>query len=522
MLNLNYYKTALNSIYEIGVILNSSENRRHALSGTLKLMQDTLSMERGFILLQDTHTLRLTIAACVCIPDYAATSVSYAPDEGVVGKVFRLGVPILIPDIHKEPLFLNRLDRPATAEQISFIAVPINYQGKTYGVLAVDKAFSQLISITTDIEILKMIANMIASFLHRIDFFENEISAVQDERNKIEAEKLSLIEDLRNKYSYKQLVGTGKLMEKVFEKINMVTQSSSSVLIRGESGTGKEVAAKTIHYSSHRANFPFVAVNCAAIPADLIESELFGYAKGAFNGAVVDKMGKFEQADGGTIFLDEIADMPVEAQSKLLRVLQEKTVDKLGYETPIKVDVRIIAATNKNLEEAVQTGVFRLDLYYRLNVFTIDMPPLRKRKEDLPDLCEHIIHSLNVTYSKHFSIDASTITQLMRCSWPGNIRELENCLERAAFAAGDNLITPEHISCMRGEMCLAHVLDSADTTSIPAEFNDDADDNSDRAKVIAALEKFGWVQAKAARFLNMTVRQINYRIQKYNIIIKKI
>lgn len=523
MLNLNYYKTALNSIYEISVILNSSENKRHALSGTLKLMQETLSMERGFLLLQDSHTLRLIVAASVGIPEYSGGSVNYETDEGVVGKVFRLGVPILIPDIHKEPLFLNRLARPDTDEQISFIAVPVNYQGKTYGVLAVDKAFSKLISITTDIEILKMIANMIASFLHKIDYFETQLSAVQEEKDKIEAKKLTLIEELRQKYNYKQLIGSGKLMEKVFEKISMVTRSSSSVLIRGESGTGKEVAAKTIHYCSDRASAPFITINCSAIPTDLIESEMFGYTKGAFNGAVVDKKGKFELADGGTIFLDEIADMPIESQSKLLRVLQEKTIDKIGTDTPVKVDVRIIAASNKSLEEAVQTGKFRLDLYYRLNVFTIDMPPLRKRKEDLPELCEHIVTCLNSTYSKHFLIEATTITQLMKCSWPGNIRELENCLERAAFAAKDGLIKPEHISCMRGEMCLAHVLDCADTPDLlDIETGKSDDDNSDKASVISALEKSGWVQAKAARVLNMTVRQINYRIQKYKISVKKI
>lgn len=524
MQNLNYYKTALNSIYEISVILNSSDNKRHALSGTLKLIQETLAMERGFILLQDSHSLRLTVAASVGIPEYSGASVSYGTDEGVVGKVFRLGVPILIPDIHKEPLFLNRLSRPSDEGQISFIAVPVNHQGVTYGVLAVDKAFSKLLSITTDIEILKMIANMIASFLHKIDYFEHEISAVHDEINKIEAEKLSLIEELKHRYSFSELVGNGKLMEKVFEKISMVTRSSSSVLIRGESGTGKEVAAKAIHFNSPRAEYPFVAVNCAALASDLIESELFGYTKGAFNGAVVEKKGRFELADGGTVFLDEIADLPLEAQSKLLRVLQEKTFDKLGAESPIKVDVRIIAASNKNLEEAVQSGRFRLDLFYRLNVFTIDIPPLRKRKEDLPELCEKILQNLSDTYKKHFTIEPSTITLLMKCTWPGNIRELANCLERAALTAGSGVIRPEHIACMRGDMCLAHVLDCTheDPVSAPEDTEIDEEDSLDKARVLTALEKSGWVQAKAARALNMTVRQINYRIQKYGIIVKKI
>ncbi|MGE4318990.1 MAG: nif-specific transcriptional activator NifA [Deferribacterales bacterium] len=526
MVNINYYKTALNTIYEISVVLNSSANRRHALSGALKLMQDTLSMERAFILLQDSHSQRLVIEATIGIaePDYSV--ISYACDEGVVGKVFRLGVPILIPDIHKEPLFLNKLKRPETGERVSFIAVPVNYQGKTYGVLAVDKVVSKMISITTDVEVLKMIANMIASFLNRIDYFESAISAVAEERNQFEAEKLSMLNELKEKFSFKELVGKGKLMQTVYEKINMVTQSSSSVLIRGESGTGKEVVAKTIHYNSSRSDKPFVAVNCAAIPSEFIESELFGYSRGAFSGDSSERKGKFELSEGGTIFLDEVGDMPLDAQSKLLRVLQDKMVDKLGSDKPVKVDVRILAATNKNLEEAVRLGRFRLDLYYRLNVFTIDLPPLRKRKEDIPELCEHILKKLSKAYDKKFVLDPQAVSSIMHCQFPGNIRELENCMERAALSAGSGTIKAEHFACAAGEMCLSKSLcgqqDESDYKITAPAPQAPAELMSDKERLLDALQKAGWVQAKAARMLNMTVRQINYRIQKYNISVKKI
>jgi len=516
---LNYFKTALNTIYEISVILNSSTNRRHALYGVVKQMHDTLSFERAFILIHDSRTHRLNLTAYVGIDDTTASGISYNCDEGIVGKVFRLGVPILIPDIEKEPQFLNRLRRPAAEEQTSFIAVPLKYEGRTLGVLAVDKFSSQMNSVTTEVEIMKMIANLVASFLHNSEYFQNTLGIIKDEKSRIEAENLSLINELKSKFSFKGLAGNSKLMEKVFDKITMVTNTSASVLIRGESGTGKEVVAKTIHYNSDRSGKPFVAVNCAAIPADLIESELFGYAKGAFAGASAEKKGRFEQAEGGTVFLDEVGDMPLDAQSKLLRVLQDKTIEKLGTMESTKVDVRILAATNKNLEVAVQAGKFRLDLYYRLNVFTIDLPPLRKRKEDIPAICLQIIERLNESYGKNFSINSSTLAPLANCTWPGNIRELENCLERAALTAGDGLIKPEHVSCQSGDMCLSRIMESSSEEDEPASA---AKEDSDKTQLLEALQRAGWVQAKAARMLNMTVRQVNYRIAKYGIEVKKI
>lgn len=513
MVHLNYYKTALNSVYETGVILNSSANRRHALSGTLKLMQETLSMQRGFILLLDAHTEKLHIEAAVGIPESEYSSITYGIDEGVVGKVFRLGVPILLPDILKEPLFLNRFSRDMKSEQITFIAVPLKSQGETFGVLAVDKPASKMISVNTDVDVLKMIADLIASFLRRIDFFEKSMQEVKEERNRFEAEKLSLMNELKIKYSFRGLAGKSKLMHKVFEKINIVTNSSSSVLIRGESGTGKEVVAKTIHYNSSRSGKPFIAVNCAAVPADLMESELFG-------GITRGGKGKFELANGGTLFLDEIGDMPIEAQGKLLRVLQDKTIEKATGDS-VKADVRILAATNKNLEELVQQGRFRLDLYYRLNVFTIDIPPLRKRREDIPEIAQTILNKLSLSYDRSFSADQRTMNVLVNCCFPGNIRELENCLERAALNSSSGIISPEHIACMRGDACLSHSMNNCNDineNAVPQNFFE----LSDREKVIDALEKAGWVQAKAARLLNMTVRQINYRIQKYDISVKKI
>ncbi|ADD67815.1 transcriptional regulator, NifA subfamily, Fis Family [Denitrovibrio acetiphilus DSM 12809] len=540
MMNANYYKTALNTIYEISVILNSSNMIQHSLYRSLLQMSDTLSMERGLILLHDKDTNELFVEASIGLDndEGPVKNMRYKADEGVVGKVFKYGIPILIPDVQKEPMFLNKLGRNAKKEEISFIAVPIKHQNQTYGVLAVDKVVSKMYSITTDVDILKMIATLMASFLHKVQFFTSEMEAIQQEKSRIEEEKLKLIGEVTQKYQYEGLVGSGRLMRKVLDKVQMVTASDSAVLIRGESGTGKEVVAKTIHYNSNRRKKPFVAVNCAAIPGELIESELFGYSKGAFTGAAGEKKGKFEQADGGTIFLDEIGDMPMEAQSKLLRVLQDKVVEKLGGTKPVQVDVRILAATNKNLEAAVQSGEFRLDLYYRLNVFAIFLPPLRKRKEDIPEIAQHILKNLSKRYNKNYTISPEAVTALMNCNYPGNIRELENCLERSAFTAGGGEIKTKHISCMRGEMCMSHFMEeqlsgsstaiTPQTGGIPDNDYSEADNElisgnmDERERVVQALEKAGWVQAKAARMLDMTVRQMNYRIKKFNIKVKKI
>jgi Nif-specific regulatory protein len=512
----SYYKNSLKSIYDICIYLNKTDDRKHALENVLHSMQDTLEMKSGMILLADNFSHDLLLEASVGLNVKDNSMVRYSASEGVVGKVYRHGVPIHIHDISKEPMFVNKLGR-MDGERTSFIAVPINHDGKTSGVLAVDKVLSKMFSITTDVDILKMIATLIASFLHRFDHFERELDAVKQENLKLKGE-------VSQKYQFKDLIGKSKLMQNVFAKINTVSRSDSAVLIRGESGTGKEVVAKTIHYNSERAKKPFIAVNCAAIPGELIESELFGYTKGAFTGAVGDKKGKFEQAEGGTIFLDEIGDMPMEAQSKLLRVLQDKTVEKLGGVKPVKVDVRILAATNKNLEAAVKDGSFRLDLYYRLNVFIIFLPPLRKRKDDIPQLADYILAKLSKRYKQELSITQEALSKFMTCRWPGNIREFENCLERSAFESEDGVIRKEHIACTRGELCLSHALESDDieeTTAIASEIVDN-DELTDREKVLRALEETGWVQAKAARLLGMTVRQINYRIKKYNISVRKI
>jgi len=290
--------------------------------------------------------------------------------------------------------------------------------------------------------------------------------------------------------------------------IRQVSRWDTTVLVRGESGTGKELIANAIHHNSPRAAAAFVKFNCAALPDNLLESELFGHEKGAFTGAVRQRKGRFELADGGTLFLDEIGESSASFQAKLLRILQEGEMERVGGDETLRVNVRIIAATNRHLEEEVRLGHFREDLYYRLNVMPIALPPLRERQEDIAELAHFLVRKIAHSQGRTLRISDGAIRLLMEYSWPGNVRELENCLERSAVLSESGLIDRDVI--------LFNHRDNppkALASSGPAE--DGWLDNSldERQRLIAALEKAGWVQAKAARLLGMTPRQVAYRIQ---------
>jgi Nif-specific regulatory protein len=302
-------------------------------------------------------------------------------------------------------------------------------------------------------------------------------------------------------------------MHEVIKTVLKVSKSKATVLLRGESGTGKELIAKAIHYESPRAKGPFIAVNCAAIPENLLEAELFGYERGAFTGAVTAKPGKFELANGGTLFLDEIGEMSPALQAKLLRVIQEHTFERLGGTKSINVDVRIIAATNKNLEDMVKKGLFREDLYWRLNVVSIFLPPLRERKEDIPILIEHFLKRFNKEYGRRISISSQAMEKLIRYSWPGNVRELENTIERLVILAEKEEITVEDLPIhIRSEMLKTFNLNN--TYSLKKEIEE-----LEKRRIEEALKKCDNNQARAARLLGITQRQIGYKIKKYKILI---
>ncbi|MDT7043164.1 sigma-54 interaction domain-containing protein [Candidatus Nitronereus thalassa] len=319
------------------------------------------------------------------------------------------------------------------------------------------------------------------------------------------------------------LIGTSPIMETLQAAIQRIASTPATVLIRGESGTGKELVARSIHVSSRRAGYPFVAVHCAAVPESLIESALFGHERGAFTGAHQRKKGRLEQASGGTLFLDEIGDIPMATQVKLLRVLQEKEYERVGGSETLPADVRVIAATHRNLEAMIQTGEFREDLYYRLNVIPLVLPPLRDRREDVPALINHFLDKFNQENRRMLQLAPSFVDLLSAYHWPGNIRELQNCIERLVALSDSKTIDidsiPESLASYFEHMRATRMTASAapQTSSVQQTLPDRLD-AIERDRLREALTKAGWVKAKAARLLGMTTRQISYRMQKYQLV----
>ena len=333
--------------------------------------------------------------------------------------------------------------------------------------------------------------------LHR---FAHVFKRVTDVLTKVDARQL-----------FPEIIGESRAIRGVLSQIIKVAPTDATVLIMGDSGTGKELAATSIFEHSERSEKPFVKLNCAAMPAELLESELFGHEKGAFTGAVTRKAGKFEAANGGTIFLDEIGDMPMSLQAKILRVLQEREFDRVGGTKPIRVDVRFIAATNKNLEQMVAKGEFREDLYFRLNVFSIFMPPLKERKEDIPLLVEKMMQKT----PKPAVMNATALQLLMGYNWPGNVRELHNVVERAAVMCADGEILPEHLPETITRGLSSHVLNASTGEKIGSI--DDQLREIEKGIIIEALKSCGGVQVKAAEVLGINQRSLWHRIKKYEI-----
>ena len=341
---------------------------------------------------------------------------------------------------------------------------------------------------------------------------EDEVKAKDDiERyERVFDQITTILTKVEAKELFPGIIGQSRIMRGVFTQIIKVAPTDSTVLILGESGTGKELVASGIYEHSLRKGKPLIKINCVAIPENLMESELFGHEKGAFTGAISQKIGKFEMASGGTIFLDEIGDMPLTTQAKLLRVLQEKEFERVGGTKTIKVDVRFIIATNKNLPEMVKQGQFREDLYYRINVFTINLPPLRERREDIPYLVDHF---LNIN-SKQVKISPLALQIIAGYSWPGNIRELKNIIERATVLTETETIEPAHLPLHVAGVITA---DSLHDKSIDSLTVDDRLDEVEKGLIIEALTRTGGVQVKAAEILGINQRSLWHRIKKHGI-----
>ncbi|MBT3029793.1 MAG: nif-specific transcriptional activator NifA [Candidatus Thiodiazotropha endolucinida] len=497
----------LESLYLVSQVLSRSLDFRDTLAEVLKVLNDTSGMRHGMICLLDADSGDLLVTALHENPQ-PLNAIRYKPGEGVVGAIMESGNPLVVERISEEDRFLDRLG--VYDADLSFIGVPIMIGEMSAGVLAAQPLVGSG-ALDRHKRFLQMVANLIGQSVRLARKVEDEQLALKSERD-------SLRRKVRGEHGFSNMVGHTSSMRLVFDQVRQVAKWNTTVLIRGESGTGKELIANAIHYNSPRSNGPFIKLNCAALPDTLLESELFGHEKGAFTGAVSQRKGRFEQAHGGTIFLDEIGEISPAFQAKLLRVLQEGEFERVGGVKTQVVDVRVVAATNKDLESEVQEGSFREDLYYRLNVMPINTPPLRERSEDIPDLARFLVSKIAKSQGRELAVEDSALGPLMRYDWPGNVRELENCLERAAVMSSDGKIDKNAINLtgLQGNPPPAVTLSTANRVDI------DDPELDERERVIAALEQAGWVQAKAARLLGMTPRQIGYRIQTLNIRVRQI
>ncbi len=499
----------LTALYEISQTLSMSLDIEKSIYGVLEKLDDLLGMKRCTITLLNPRTGELLIEAAYGLTEAEKKRGKYKIGEGITGRVVQTGRSAVVPKIGEDPLFLNktRSRKDLDKKDISFICVPIKIGKEIIGALSADKVFDPQIPLEEDVRFLSIAASIIGQSVKMQQL-------IQAEKDKLIEENKTLRQELTEKYSFKNIVGKSNRMKEVYEMIARVAKSDATVLVRGESGTGKELVAHAIHYNSLRTKRPFVKVNMAALPENLVESELFGYERGAFTGAFDRKIGRFEMAEGGTLFLDEIGDLTPATQVKLLRVIQEREFERLGGIETIKCNVRLIAATSTNLEESVKKGRFREDLYYRLNVFPIYLPPLRERKDDILLIAEHFLAKYSSANHKTIKrISTPAIDAFMSYHWPGNVRELENTIERAVLMC-------------EGEVIFAHNLPP--TLQTPQTSKTQIGDslealvgNFEKDLIVDALKSTKGNKSRSATMLKTTERVLGYKAEKYGIDFKK-
>ncbi|MDQ7782775.1 MAG: sigma 54-interacting transcriptional regulator [Desulfomonilaceae bacterium] len=499
----------LRVLSNISQVVGHALNLNETLAQILEVLSRELSMKRATITLKRRGSGVLAILASHGLTAGERERGIYRLDEGVTGRIFSSGKPCVVPDVSKEPLFLNRTgSREIDKDRITFIGVPITLHDETVGVLSVDRLFEEDVAFEEDFQFLTVLATLVAQLISLND-------QVEAREKNLRRANLCLKQELSTKCTSFFKIGQSPAMVEVQKLIRKVAVTNATVLLLGESGTGKTLAAQIIHELSSRSSAPFIGINSAALPDNLLESELFGYEKGAFTGAVSSKIGRVEEAHGGTLFLDEIGEIPVTTQAKLLRFLQDREFERVGSNKARRVDVRIVAATNRSIEEAVREGSFREDLYYRLNVFPISVPPLRERIEDLEALVEFFSQKLSRRYGCSLRFTPASFQALKRYSWPGNVRELENLMERIAIMwEGEPVHVPDLLPF------IGHALPKR-------TFRDDLGwempppcgslEEVERTRLLEALECNRWVQTRAAKELGISMRQIGYKIKKYNL-----
>ena len=489
-----------------------------ALAKMLHLMSELLGLNRGRIVLVDPPGPETRAPRQASIQHaYGLTQVErdrgrYLQGEGITGRVLASGLPAIVQDIDAEPLFLFRAVERARLppETVAFIALPIEINNVPIGVLACHRIRSRQRHLNDDVSVLRVLAALAGQLLQLERL-------VAEQTGRLQARNAVLSQALNARTARYGLIGNAPPLLQALDALERVSQTQATVLLLGESGTGKELFARAVHLASGRRDQPFIKVNCSAIPESLFESELFGYERGAFTGASTARAGWFEQAQGGTIFLDEIGELPLAMQSKLLRTLQEGTLVRLGGAREVRVDVRMVAATNRALELEVHAGRFRQDLYYRLHVIPIRLPSLRERREDIRALVLHFVSRANQTHQRNVHLSPDALERLEAHDWPGNIRELGNLIERLVLLTDQVPVTAQE---------LGRFLPAA-TTPTPAPMPGkppagpatlvreyQAASSHPSGVLLQVLEAHHGNQTRAAQQLGLTLRQFSYRLRK--------
>ena len=541
---------ALYGVYEISKLLTSPSRLEVTLAKVMHLLSSFLDMRHGLIALLGDNGPEVVVGSGWS--ETTARRYFEQLPERAIGRIVTTEMPLVVDNMREDPLFESfDFSEWGDSTEVSFVGVPIKDSRRVIGTLTIDADIRthENFGFDEDVRFLTMVANLVGQTVRLQRLIVRDRERLMDERRRLEHKLEGSVQD-RAELKRGGIVGDSPALRAVLEKVRLVARSNSTVLLRGESGTGKELFAQALHDLSTRKDKAFVKVNCAALPESVLESELFGHERGAFTGAAGLRKGRFELADGGTLFLDEIGEISAPFQAKLLRVLQEGEFERVGGSATLKTDVRLVTATNRNLELAVSNGEFRADLYYRISVVPIFLPPLRERQTDIPLLAHEFLHRFNSEHGTSLDLGTDALPVLTVCQFPGNVRELENCMRRTATLAAGSVIHADDFACRKDE-CLSAALwapvNGVPTGFVPlpigraprafpptlaptpggAELEDDGlaalglDGRSERERLIDSMESAGWVQAKAARLLGITPRQMGYALRKHDIPIKK-
>jgi Nif-specific regulatory protein len=495
----------LSLLFEISQTLETSLELRDVIRPALNKMSCTMGLTNGMVAIVNRDTGKISLDKNYFLSEKPGLFCEkfILP---LLEKVAASSEPFAVRDLEKSEYFRGRVvpRKPAAGNgSLSFLCVPIRSGQRALGTLSVERLTRPGETFEHDLRILTIIASTIAQAVSLRQSAQERIAALRSENERLQ-------EQIRNHFKPANMIGSSGVMQSVYNHIEQVANSSTTVLIRGESGVGKELVAHALHKGSPRSLRAFVKVNCAALPDSIIESELFGHEKGAFTGAIAMRKGRFEIADSGTIFLDEIGDLSPATQVKLLRVLQEREFERVGAQETLRCDVRVIAATSRDLEKLMEEGRFRPDLYYRLNVFPIYTPPLRERKSDMLQLADHFVEKYSKANGKKVHrISTAAIDLMMRYHWPGNVRELQNCIERAVLLCRGDAILAQH---------LPPTLQASDQIDKPVSSSlDSALTALEHEMIVDALKNTRGNMARAAQLLGISERIIGLRVRKYNI-----